>query len=238
MKVIAVVQARMGSVRLPGKVLMPIAGVSAIDLLLRRLSNAGTIDEVIVATSSSPQDDVLAQHLKSLGVFYLRGDESDVLSRFVEINEQIKPEVIVRLTGDCPFVDPAVVDSVVNLLISRAADYSSNINPPSFPHGLDVEAFTADLLKWTQNHSDSKKAMEHVTTLMRQASSIRRENLTSGGEHGSIRVTLDNPEDLIVMGKVASNVSNIFDFGWKEVVELHKNHPEMFLANRGLIVRR
>jgi glutamate-1-semialdehyde 2,1-aminomutase len=237
MKVIGVVQARMGSVRLPGKVLMPIAGIPAIDLLLKRLDNATTLDEVIVATSSSQKDDVLAEHLRDLGIHYFRGDENDVLSRFLEINARVQPDVIVRLTGDCPFLDPAVVDSVVNELISKSAEYSSNIEPPTFPHGFDVEAFKSDLLEWTQNHPDSMKSIEHVTTLMRETSSIKRANINSGGEYAHIRVTLDNPEDLIVIQNVASRVSNILGFKWNEVVELHESNPELFLANSRLIVR-
>jgi glutamate-1-semialdehyde 2,1-aminomutase len=237
MKVIAVVQARMGSVRLPGKVLMPIEGVPAIDLLLKRLGNSRTLDEVIVATSVSQQDDVLAEHLKDQGTSYFRGDENDVLSRFVEINSLNQPDVIVRITGDCPFVDPAVVDSVVKKLTAQASEYSSNVEPPTFPHGFDVEAFTCDVLEWTQNHPESKRAMEHVTTLMRQTSSIKRVNSTSGGEYAHIRVTLDNPEDLIVIRNVASRVSSIFEFGWNEVANLFGRNPELFAANSELIVR-
>jgi glutamate-1-semialdehyde 2,1-aminomutase len=237
MKVIAVVQARMGSVRLPGKVLMPIAGVTAIDLLLKRLGNAKTLDEVIVATSSSQQDDVLAKHLKDKAISFFRGDENDVLSRFVEINSLNQPDVIVRLTGDCPFVDPILVDSVVRQLTAQASEYSSNVEPPTFPHGFDVEAFTCDALEWTQNHSESKRATEHVTTLMRETSSIKRVNLNSGGEYAHIRVTLDNPEDLLVIENVASRVSNLFDFGWNEVVDLYERSPELFFANSHLIVR-
>jgi glutamate-1-semialdehyde 2,1-aminomutase len=237
MKVTAVVQARMGSVRFPGKVLMPIAGVPAIDVLLKRLVKATTLDEVIVAISLSQQDDVLAEHLKDIGIPYIRGDENNVLSRFFEINSAVEPDVIVRLTGDCPFVDPVVVDSVVNELIFQSAEYSSNVEPPTFPHGFDVEAFTSDLLEWTQNHPDSMTAIEHVTTLMRQTNSIKRVNLNSGGEYAHIRVTLDNPEDLIVIQNVASRVSNISDFRWNEVVELYESNPELFLANSKLIVR-
>lgn len=237
MKVLAVVQARMGSARLPGKVLMPIGGLPAIDLLLKRLGNAKTLDGVIVATSSSKQDDVLAEHLNDQGISLFRGDENDVLSRFVEINLQTQPDVIVRLTGDCPFVDSTVVDSVVKNLTAQAADYSSNVEPPTFPHGFDVEAFTSDALEWTQKHSESKRAMEHVTTLMRETGPIKRVNLNSGGEYAHIRVTLDNPEDLLVIKNVASRVSNLFDFGWNEIVDLYESNPELFMANSDLIVR-
>jgi spore coat polysaccharide biosynthesis protein SpsF (cytidylyltransferase family) len=237
MKVVAVVQARLGSVRLPGKVLMPIASIPAIDLLLLRLGNSKVIDEVIVATSTAEQDDVLAEHLKVLGASVFRGEEKNVLSRFLEITSQIPPTIIVRITGDCPFVDPAVVDSVVNMLITHGADYSSNVDPRSFPHGLDVEAFRSDLLKWTHNHADSKKALEHVTTLMRDTKLLEKQNLASGGDYSHIRVTLDYPEDLLVMQKVASKVSNLINFGWQEIVELRKNHPEIFLANARFAAR-
>lgn len=237
MKAIAVVQARMGSARFPGKVLMPVGGVPAIDLLLKRLGNAKTLDEVIVATSSSKKDDILANHLKDQRIPFYRGDENDVLSRFVEITSLTQPDVIVRLTGDCPFVDPTVVDSVVNELTFQAADYSSNVEPPTFPHGFDVEAFTRDMLEWTQKHSASKRAMEHVTTLMRETGPIKRVNLNSGGEYAHIRVTLDNPEDLLVIQNVASRVSNLFDFGWNEVIDLYESSPELFMANSDLIVR-
>jgi glutamate-1-semialdehyde 2,1-aminomutase len=176
--------------------------------------------------------------LKDLGISYFRGDENDVLSRFVEIKSRMKPDVIVRLTGDCPFVDPAIVDSVVQKLAAHASEYSSNIEPPTFPHGFDVEAFTCDVLEWTQEHPESKRAMEHVTTLMRQTSSINKVNLNSGGDYAHIRVTLDNPEDLLVIQNVASRVSNVLNFGWNEVVSLYESNPELFWANHGLIVRK
>jgi spore coat polysaccharide biosynthesis protein SpsF (cytidylyltransferase family) len=93
------------------------------------------------------------------------------------------------------------------------------------------------MLEWTQNHSEPERAMEHVTTLMRQTSSIKRVNLTSGGEYSHIRVTLDNSEDLLVIQNIASRVSNMLDFGWNEVVDLYESNPELFEANSKLIVR-
>lgn len=237
MKAIAVVQARMGSVRLPGKVLMPIAGIPAIDLLLQRLRNAKSISKIIVATSTSQKDDILAEHLKKNGVSLFRGEEFDVLSRFVNVSSVLEPNVIVRITGDCPFTDPTLVDSVVGTLAAQGLDYCSNVEPPTFPHGMDVEAFTPWILNWTKDHVESQRAKEHVTTLMRETASIRKGNLSSGGEYSHIRVTLDNPEDLEVMRNVANAVTNVVDFGWSEIVDIHRKNPELFLTNSRYVVR-
>ena len=147
MKVVGIVQARMGSTRLPGKVMRVVVGVPLIELLLTRLNKASRIDRAVVTTASTAENDVLESHLITIGFQVYRGDEEDVLGRYYQAALEEEADVIVRITGDCPLVDSEIVDSVVEKYIKSEADYVSNINPPTFPDGLDVEVFSFNALK-------------------------------------------------------------------------------------------
>ena len=140
--VVAIVQARMGSTRFPNKVMQPIVGVPMIEVLLDRLSKANRIDRIVLATSTDARNDALADHVRRLGHDVYRGSENDVLDRYYHAALNSDASVVIRVTGDCPLIDPNVVDSVVDALASGNADYASNVCPPTFPDGLDTEAFT------------------------------------------------------------------------------------------------
>ena len=141
MKIVAIIQARMGSTRLPGKVLKKIVGIPAIEILLLRLGRSELIDEICIATSHNIENDVLSNTVEKLGHRIIRGSENDVLERFWDAAEATSADVIVRITGDCPVIDPKLVDKVIKLFLSSNVDYVSNIDPPTFPDGLDVEVF-------------------------------------------------------------------------------------------------
>src|SRR5262245_66416880 len=144
MKVVAIVQARMGSTRLPGKVMKPVGGVPMIELLLSRLGRAQEVDEIVLATSEDPRDEPLARHVASLGIRGFRGSENDVLDRYYRAAMEADADAVVRITGDCPLVDPKLVDEIVRAFKAAAVDYTSNTMPPTFPNGLDVEVFRMD----------------------------------------------------------------------------------------------
>ena len=147
MKVVAFVQARLGSTRLPGKVLLDLAGEPMLARVMERLGRSKTLDEVVVVTSDLERDDPLVDLCEDRDWLVGRGSEQDVLQRFHKVAEERKPDVVVRVTSDCPLIDPEVVDLVVNRLLDERADYAANVvEPRTWPRGLDVEAFTFQAL--------------------------------------------------------------------------------------------
>ena len=167
MKVIALVQARLGSVRLPEKVLKPIAERPMIDLLLTRLSRSNELDEIIVASSIDKQNDKLQSTVELLGYQCTRGSEDDVLNRFYEAATLFKADVIVRVTGDCPLVDAMLVDECIRSYKKAKVDYFSNTDPATFPDGLDIEVFSFQSLKRANQEALSEFDREHVTPYIR-----------------------------------------------------------------------
>ncbi|TMK39845.1 MAG: acylneuraminate cytidylyltransferase [Actinobacteria bacterium] len=165
MRVVAVVQARTGSSRLPGKALMEVGGAPLIVQVLRRVRRATSVDETVLATTNAEQDDTLASLADAEGVSCFRGDEHDVLARVLRAARKANADAIVRLTGDCPLIDPQVVDTVVRELLTHVGtcDYASNVVRRTFPRGLDVEALFTDTLSRVERLASSPEAREHVT---------------------------------------------------------------------------
>lgn len=165
MKVVAVVQARMASSRLPGKVLMDVGGVPLVAHTLQRLAAAARVDEVVLATTEGPADDPLVALAQEHGVGHHRGSETDVLRRVLDAATARHADVVVRITGDCPLLDPAVVDRVVAALVEAPTpcDYASNVVERSYPKGLDAEALWMDVLRRLDRVATSRPAREHVT---------------------------------------------------------------------------
>ena len=166
LKVFAVIQARMGSTRLPNKVMMRINGTPLIEILLKRLSNSKKISKIILATTNSSQDDKLAQHVDSLGFEVYRGSENDVLSRYYESVKNHKPDAILRVTGDCPLVDSTIIDKIIEEYQKQNVDYLSNTIKPSYPDGLDASIFRFEALK-TALKTTSKYDREYVVTYIK-----------------------------------------------------------------------
>jgi glutamate-1-semialdehyde 2,1-aminomutase len=234
MTVVAIVQARLGSERLPGKVLKKIGNQTSIHRQIERLRKASTLDSVVLATTQLDRDDPLVAHAVSLDLEVYRGPEGDVLSRYVEIALELKPELIVRITGDCPLIDPGIVDDVVAIAKTGKSDYYSNVEPPTYPKGLDVEVFPIASLLWASKNTFDIKDREHVTTELRRSSIVRRENLEWSADFSSERWTLDTQDDLEVITNVFQAFSWKNDFSWLEVMELMSQSPELFAKNRYL----
>lgn len=169
---VAIIQARMSSSRFPGKVLEPLLGLPMIVFMARRVQQARLVDEVLVATSTDPSDDALAQALQSYGMGCFRGSLNDVLSRFHDAAVHTRADQVVRLTGDCPLMDADLVDRALALLTSSGADYVSNVAPPSYPDGLDVEAFTMAALHDAWRNAQLPSEREHVTLYLRDRKSV------------------------------------------------------------------
>ena len=234
MKTLAIVQARMGSTRFPNKVMLPINGVPLIELLLHRLSLAKLIDHIMVATSTATGDKQLAAHVRSLGYEVFEGSENNVLDRFYKAAQSHRPNTVVRITGDCPLVDPELVDAIIASFAPRNVDYLCNVNPPTFPDGLDTEMFTYSALEQAARDAKTSDELEHVTPYIRESGRFTAENFFNDNDYSRERWTVDEPADLAVIDAVFRHFSPRINFGWLEVISLRKQHPEIFKSNQDL----
>jgi spore coat polysaccharide biosynthesis protein SpsF len=191
-----IVQARVGSTRLPGKILKPLAGSSVLEEMLRRCHAIPGADVVVCATPEGPDDDVLTGLAERTGAVVARGSALDVLSRYRRAADQVGATVVLRVTSDCPLIDPTLCGEVLALRAAEHVDYASNNMPPSFPHGLDCEAFSVAALRRADEIAREPYEREHVTPWLRNHPSISRAALKGpGGDAAHQRWTLDFPED-------------------------------------------
>ena len=202
---IALIQARMSSSRLPGKVLDTIDDLPSIVYMVRRARRARLLDDVVVVTSTDPSDDPLVEALATHGLPAFRGDLHDVLNRYAQAAARHVAGEYVRLTGDCPLIDPGVIDAVIALRRSTGADYASNIDPPSYPDGLDCECFTAAVLQRAACEAGRAPEREHVTLWMRsEGAQLRRANHRSLFDASHLRLTVDYADDLAAVRRLVS----------------------------------
>ena len=234
MKVVAIVQARLGSTRLPGKVLKPVGTRSLIGVLLERLSKSKEIAEVLVATSATAINAPLEEHVRSLGFGCFRGDESDVLDRYFQAATASGADVVVRVTGDCPLIDPDLVDEVVRRFKATNADYTSNTSPPTFPDGLDTEVFTYAALERAAREATEPYDREHVTPYLRRSEGFARSVFPGDDDFSSLRWTVDELADYEVVRRVFDHFAPDIHFGWRQVLELQHDRPEIFEGNRAI----
>jgi len=235
MKIVAIVQARMGSTRFPNKVMRPICGTPMIGLLLERLAKAQRIDEIVLATSEDQRNDPLASYARELGYTVYRGSEDDVLDRYCQAAKGAKADTVVRITGDCPLIDPALVDAVIARFLDSGSDYASNVSPPSYPDGLDTEVCSYQALERAWSQAKLPRQREHVTPFIRESGMFSQVNVSYANDHSKERWTVDEPEDFEVVRKVFEYFSPRRDFGWQEVLTLRNEHPEWFMTNQHLI---
>jgi spore coat polysaccharide biosynthesis protein SpsF (cytidylyltransferase family) len=231
-RVVAIVQARMGSTRLPGKVLLPIAGRPMVLRVLERLGRADRIDGIVVACSTSCADDPLAAAVEGSGAGVFRGDERDVLARYVGAAREAGAEVVVRITADCPLLDPGVVDEVVGaLLASRgSADYASNVLSRTYPRGLDVEALFLDALLRADRFAATDAEREHVTVAIRNGPPGRFATLgvAADVDDSDLRWTVDSADDMEYVRRLyaAAGLAERH-LAYREVVALCRRDPSL-----------
>lgn len=231
MSVLAVVQARMGSTRLPNKVMMPVAGKPLVAFLLERLAAARKVDNIIIATSESPGNHPLVETVTALGYRCEQGSEEDVLDRFVKAVSRHEGDTIVRITGDCPLLDPAVVDACISLFEESGADYCSNIDPATFPDGLDVEVFSREALLLAGEQATDRYDREHVTPYLRRGDRFTRANLDNPQDLSAIRLTVDEEEDLALIRAIADAFAPRTIFPLQEIIALLESNPELQTMN-------
>lgn len=225
----------MGSTRFPNKVMRPICGIPMIGLLLARLAKAKHVDQIVLATSKDPRNDPLAQYVRVQGYAVYQGSEDDVLDRYFQAAIETGAEVVVRITGDCPLIDPVLVDAVITRFLDLGVDYASNTSPPTYPDGLDTEVFSCKSLEIAWKQARVPQQREHVTLFIRESSQFSQANLAYTSDHSRERWTVDQPEDLVVVQKVFEHFHPRHDFSWLEVLALRDDHKEWFMANQHLI---
>ena len=234
MTVLAIIQARMSSTRLPGKVLKPIIGRPMLELQLERLKRARLIDTLIVATSDQPDDDPIVTlcEQQSIGIF--RGSLSDVLGRYHGALSAFGPaNHVVRLTADCPLADPDVIDGCIAQHLADGADYTSNGVERTFPRGLDVEVMTAATLERAHREATALDEREHVTMhIYRNSQTFQLSHFVQDRKLGSLRWTVDTPGDLeMVRAVYLALYAGKPDFRQADILRLLLAHPEIAVIN-------
>lgn len=194
---VVIVQARMGSSRLPGKVMMDLNGLPVFQHVYQRVSRIPGVDQVCFAIPDSAKDDPLAQELSAQGLSVVRGSENDVLARYLKAARATNADTIMRVTCDCPLIDPGVSGRVLSEFLSHTVDYASNVDPRTWPRGLDTEVFSRDALERMAAEASSAYDREHVTPWLRSSAGIERHNVSVGHlDYANWRWTLDYPQDL------------------------------------------
>lgn len=224
MRVVALVQARTGSSRLPGKVLEDVGGIPLIAHTLRRLRATGRVDDVVLATTVEPGDDALVELARKEGVEAHRGPERDVLSRLRDAAEAGGADAVVRITGDCPLLDPAVVDRVVGALVDaeERCDYASNVLRRTYPRGLDTEALWTSTLRRIDELAESPEAREHVTwfAYRERPDLFRLRSVEIEDGRPDLDWSVDTPEDLELVRRLVSLLERPdAPVPWRELVE-------------------
>lgn len=227
---LVILQARMSSMRLPGKVLLPINGKPMIYRQIERIRQARSVDELIVATSIDVSDDSLATFLTEMGVKVFRGSLQDVFSRYLEIAIEVKPTTVIRLTGDCPLVMPALLDEMVEKFTKSNVDYLSNTLEPSFPDGLDIEIFNVRVLARLSEYALSNFEREHVTVgIYNRRGVFSCQNFLNYVDLSKMRWTVDHPEDLTFVRQIFSAFKGSeASFTFKEVLDFLDKNPNIY----------
>lgn len=225
----------MGSTRLPNKVMLPIKGVPMIELLLARLSKSRQLDQILVATSEDAKNQPLVRHVQALGFSVTRGSENDVLDRYYQAAKAHKPDIVVRITGDCPLVDPILVDALVAAFKQEKVDYLSNVDPPTYPDGLDIEVFSFKALERAWQETEKTYDREHVTPYLRESGKFSTRNISHDKDCSGERWTVDEPDDFMVIESVFKHFWPRTDFGWQEIMALRQTQPHLFMANQQIL---
>jgi spore coat polysaccharide biosynthesis protein SpsF len=260
-RVVAIIQARMGSSRLPGKVLLDIAGQPMLQRVFIRTSRSASVTETLIATTTDSADDPIAEYCGFSGIPFTRGSQFDVLDRYYQTAKSVKADVVVRITADCPVIDPGLIDDVVNTVIndrssviSSEFDFAANRLPPpwgrTYPIGLDTEVCTFAALERAWKEAKEPQHREHVMPYFYEGVELITDNrllhtgisprgfrialLHHTTDFGDYRWTVDTPEDLEFMRQVYSRFDGRDDFSWKEVLDLVHDNPDLMKINAGV----
>lgn len=236
-KTVAIVQARMGSSRLPGKVLMDVEGRTVLAHCLGRVQRIPGVDQVVVATTRSPRDDAVMAAAERLGCGVFRGNEDDVLSRYLGAAERFEADIVVRITSDCPLIDPQVSGRVVSGLLQsldsdQPADYCANALTRTYPRGLDTEALTLAALERAGRNAKPGREREHVTLhIYEHPQDFRILSVKGEVDHSRHRWTVDTDDDLRLVREIFARLGGDRLFGLEEVLSLLEREPALAAIN-------
>jgi len=235
-EVTAIIQAHMGSTRLPGKVLMDLAGEPMLSRVVKRTMRAQKINKVVVATTTKPQDDVIVDLCQAEGWLYFRGSEEDVLDRYYQTAKKYGGDIIVRITSDCPLIEPEVTDLVINEFLRSQADYASNsFEPHTYPRGLDTEVMSFAALERAWREDKNPAWREHVTPyIYRHPEKFKLYAVRNDKDYSYLRWTVDIAQDLELVRKIYEHFGND-RFSWQEVIALLQKHPEWLEINKDVL---
>jgi spore coat polysaccharide biosynthesis protein SpsF len=235
LKVVAIVQARMGSTRLPGKVLKDLEGKTVLTRVTERLRRSTLINELLVATTDSPADDAIVQECRRCSVPVFRGDENDVLDRYFRAAQLSKAEVVVRITADCPLIDPEVTDKTIGAFLAEKPAYASNCVVRTYPRGLDTEVMTVQALERAWRMANQRHEREHVTPyIYEHPNEFKIVSVTAEEDFSHHRWTVDTPEDLEFVRAIYSRLENKDAFRGPDVLELLNREPALMELNRSI----
>lgn len=236
MKTAVIIQARMTSTRLPGKVLKPVLEKPLLDHMIDRLSHMQTIDEIIVATTDKPSDDAVLKLCQSRGISCYRGSEDDVLDRVLKAARHYKVDLIVETTGDCPLIDPVESDKVVRLFQEGHLDYASNVLTRTYPRGMDTQVFPTAILEDVARRTNDPVDHEHVSYFIYQHPELYRlGNIIAPRKlrHPEMRLTVDTPEDFELIENIIENLWPLNpEFSLEEIIDYLNQNPNLLEINK------
>lgn len=236
MKTVVIIQARMGSTRLPGKVMMKLCGKIVLEHIITRVKQAKEIDDIVIATTVQEEDNSIVEEARKLGVKFFRGSEEDVLSRYYYAAKENNADIVVRITSDCPLIDPKIVDGIISLYKKNKYDLVTNagsdLSQRTYPRGLDTEVFSFEKLENAYIEAKKNYQREHVTPFIYENSTniFYYKNDIDYSKH---RWTLDTEEDSELINKIYEELYNgKHDFYLEEILELFKRQPDLFNINK------
>ncbi|MFC1828417.1 cytidylyltransferase domain-containing protein [Thermodesulfobacteriota bacterium] len=241
MKRVAVIQARMGSERLPGKVLKTLAGQPVLQHIVNILQGVSIIDEIVIATTTLRQDDAVEQLAEKNSVRVIRGSANDVLDRFRLVVLATKPDLVIRVTGDDPLMDNGITERVIAAHAEGDWDYSSNILTRTYPRGMDTEVVTQEVLAEAWRETADQNDREHVTLYIRDRGDVfRLHNVAAQEMHNrpELRLCLDTPNDYELISNVYDNLYNGLPIKLVDVIEYLDAHPEVKKLNAGIMQKK
>ena len=238
MKIVTIIQARMGSIRLPGKVMKDLGGDTVLARVVHRVRRATLAGEVIIATTAKRADDAIVEECQRVSARVFRGEENDVLDRYYHAAQSAGAEAIARITSDCPLIEPEITDNTIRAFLERRPDYASNALQRAYPRGLDTEIMTWDTLAraWREARKPYQRA--HVTPyIYENPDQFNILSVRGDTDFGSYRWTLDTPEDLAFIRAVYERMGNDNCFSWRDVLALLEREPALVELNRHVTMK-
>lgn len=235
MKTVATIEARMTSSRLPGKVMLPAGGKSMLEHLINRLKQVPSLDEIVLATTVNATDDCLMEEAKRLGISFFRGSEEDVMERVLGAAASVSADIIVEITGDCPIIDPLLVEQTIQMFLHNDCDYVSNTHVQSYPIGMDTQVYRYEMLKRSASMTQDPLDHEHVTYhMIRNPQIFRLIALIAPPDCSwpGLGLTLDEPADYLLLKGLIEHFGDANPyFSCREAVAYLKSHPELLQIN-------